>query len=495
MKQQRIFIGIFASLLITTFIASIFSVAVVGDVSSQNLMQNVTIDGDIKDGEWDDADWYNIPFYLDANNTHGDADGFNYLSLGEDTDNILISIDLCSDRTDNDDGEWLGVWLNTAEREFGQNPFGDPYLEWYDYLNNGTENIVYDVENEQTYPFFQNETVIENRYINGDSEMDILSGDEVNSDDDYLEFRQSFNYYEFESDIYIVDELIWLNFSVDIEQWFNNSHYGYDEYAPDFVDTYIDSIEDINVTITLNGEGFNNTQIDASNVTFPNSTGYLDYDDPEYTYPLPFNDSQDVTTVFDYNITDLTADNKLKFELFCYNDSTAGEFQINIKTISFQVKFGRDNIILKHSSIESYDIAYTFGKSPNCNASHRMFELAIPKSELELYDPDEKLGIFIAGYGTLSIEYYPQWWYGASGSWFYPIDSNTYLYLDMQGDELPPEEPEPEPDPFVDPFWTIVIIVVIVVGAIIVALVGLLAYVRKDDDCICRGLPGCKCDI
>lgn len=490
MKQQKVFTGVFASLLVLTFMTALFSSAMAVEVSPQSLMQNVDIDGTIEEDEWDDADWYNIPFYLNANNTHGDKDGFNYLSLGEDEDNILIAIDLCSDRTDNDDGEWIGVWLNTAEREFGQ--FFDPYLEWYEYLNDGTENIIYDVENEQTYPFFQEgKTVIENRYINGDNEMDILSGDEVNTDDNYLEFRQSFNYYEFESYVYIIDELIWLNFSVDIEQWFNNSHYGYDEYTPEFVDAYIDSIEDINITITLNGEGFNNTQIDASNVTFPNATGYLDYDDPEYTHPLPFNNSEDVATVFDYNITDLTADNKLNFEVFFYNDSSAGEFQVNIKTISFQVKFGKDNTVLKHSSIESYDIKYDFDKSPNCDKDHRMFEIAIPKSELEEYDADEKLGIFIAGYGTLSIEYYPQWWYGASGSWFEPYDSSAYLYLDMQGDE-PPEEP------LIDPFWAIVIISAIIIGIIIVALVGLLAIVRKKgkgDICACSGLPGCECDI
>ena len=41
--------------------------------------------------------------------------------------------------------------------------------------------------------------------------------------------------------------------------------------------------------------------------------------------------------------------------------------------------------------------------SANCNESHRMFEIAIPITELEGYTSTGDLGIYLQGYGTLAF--------------------------------------------------------------------------------------------
>jgi hypothetical protein len=54
-----------------------------------------------------------------------------------------------------------------------------------------------------------------------------------------------------------------------------------------------------------------------------------------------------------------------------------------------------------YTSINNYEIDWTFGPSENNATDHRSFEVKIPKSELEGYDDDKKLGILVGGYGTL----------------------------------------------------------------------------------------------
>ena len=69
-----------------------------------------------------------------------------------------------------------------------------------------------------------------------------------------------------------------------------------------------------------------------------------------------------------------------------------------------------------------------------------MFEFSIPKTELELYDSNEELGIIVGGYGTLG-------YINGSNFWVFSVvdycqhveDSSYYKYYDMKGLTLPPE--------------------------------------------------------
>ena len=75
------------------------------------------IDGIIGKQEWIRSSYHNIPFYLDVDNdldtlvNKSNVDGWNYLSVAEDADFYYFAVDLCSDRTNNMDGEWFSVHL------------------------------------------------------------------------------------------------------------------------------------------------------------------------------------------------------------------------------------------------------------------------------------------------------------------------------------------------------------------------------------------------
>lgn len=98
------------------------------------------IDGNISYDEYKLADW-KLTQYFDVNNSLGDVDGNNYVYVGQDNESIYVAIDLVSDQTNSNTNEWFSVWLNTANRVFGgQNE------SWYSFRNNGSENIVYEVD-------------------------------------------------------------------------------------------------------------------------------------------------------------------------------------------------------------------------------------------------------------------------------------------------------------------------------------------------------------
>ena len=64
--------------------------------------------------------------------------------------------------------------------------------------------------------------------------------------------------------------------------------------------------------------------------------------------------------------------------------------------------------------------------------------LLIPKTELELYDPNEDLGIMVGGYGTLSYVNGTNYWIFATTDQYQYVERSTYyMYYDMKGLTLP----------------------------------------------------------
>ena len=132
-------------------------------------MNNVVIDGVINENEWSGADW-KIDFYLDVDNTPDyngtiNVDGENVLYVGEDLNNLYLALDLCSDRSDNETSEWIGVWLNTANRTF------DNYFDWVTFFDNGVETLLHEVEENQPWEYYSEEIDLYTEHINDDTEI------------------------------------------------------------------------------------------------------------------------------------------------------------------------------------------------------------------------------------------------------------------------------------------------------------------------------------
>ena len=112
------------------------------------------LDGEYNEREWLRASYYNIPFYLDVNNTvdpivdKANVDGWNYLSVAEDDDYYYVGLDLCSDRTNNMEGEWISLGLgNRIPDTTGSE------LAFFALENYGFEYMIYNVSAEKVVDY------------------------------------------------------------------------------------------------------------------------------------------------------------------------------------------------------------------------------------------------------------------------------------------------------------------------------------------------------
>ena len=381
-------------------------------------MSNVVIDGIIGASEWVDADW-KIDFYLDVDNNPDwnskiNVDGNNTLYIGEDSANLYLGLDLCSDRSDNETGEWIGVWLNTANRVF------DNYFEWADFFNNGTETLLYEVDNDKPWEYYTNTVSFLWEYVNDDSEY-VSSYGTIDGNSAALRtyLEGDFN---ITSETVGSDDLYWINFSVDLTKW----------YA---LEAEIDDFKAMNITIITE----HNDTINDQKIILWNSDGTIPpLNDPQQVISLN-NLNSYVSDTFEYGLGNLTTDKKLQFSLMG-NHSTP--FKTWLDVLNFRPLRNFTSMAglveVPYSTIQTYQIAWGFGPSPNNATNHRMFEFAIPKIELELYDPNEDLGIMVGGYGTLAFIDTNYWIFSITNHYPYVERSTYYMYYDMKGLTLPP---------------------------------------------------------
>ena len=467
-----------------TLFLSLFTGSVVAssETHSQNIMSNVDLDGEIEAEEWDDADWYNMEFYLDINNSDGNVDGWNYMSVGEDEDNVLIALDLCSDRTNDEDGEWLSIFLNTANRDFTTD------YQWESYLNNGTESLVYNVDNEEDYPLFEEgKTGIETKYVNSDSEIFTLFGEQ---EGDYYDLRDysgdSFFNLTTTNDQADDNQSFLSFFTVDFGSWYQNMAF-FEEYF-----NQINSLT-IEVKVMTNTSSLDNFSLILS------TNGTLDYNN---TFSLSIDSSDFITTAIPYGLNNLTNDHLLEFALYGFRDAPKSGFKAIIDNLSFLINYTSwsDLPVYGYSSIKAYDLKWSYATSTNSYELHRQFEIAIPKEDLELYNSDGVLGIFVAGYGTMALEGTDYWFFGPMGSYIEPYEDCCYLYLDMKGDDDPDESEEDESEKILGlDIDTLAIILgvscTIALSIIVILAVGYGMKKRKDLPCFCKGEPDCVCDF
>jgi hypothetical protein len=373
----------------------------------------IGIDGIITEDEWSNADW-NISFYLDVNNTADwngkiNVDGNNTMYLGQDRSNLYIALDLCCDRSDNTTGEWVGVWLNTINRSFSG------YTEWMGYLNDGAESLVHNVETDQPWDPFLDYISGYTQYLEYDSAYTSIYGE---TEGDWGNFqyiwRDDFN---ITSELVSIDHVYRLDFSIDLDDWFPYSE-------------VFDVIQGMEVDVRTKS----NITIDNHDIIFWYSDGSKPpMTDSDQVKPLNKGTSYQ-TDAISYGMGNLTTDHKFKFSLF---GNHTNPFMINLDILNFAFFLNASNwaglVGRPLSSIKNYQIEWGFGVSPGNSTDHRMFEISIPKSELERYKSNRELGIVVGGYGTMAI-IGTNWWVFSNVSHYIPyLESSQYNYYKMIG--------------------------------------------------------------
>ncbi len=339
--------------------------------------------------------------------------------LGEDADDLYIGLDLCSDQTGGTTGEWIGAWLITNNRTFTD------VATWASYVDNGTESFLHDVENDKVYPYFLNTSGGGVGYFpKSDNQYTAIHG---SIEGNYTLLDQSglqptFN---MTSVPYNSDHRVQVDFSIDMKDYY----------------TYFKELHaNATVKVRISTYGKVNTTITDNEITVWYSNGTMDVNDPSQTYSINTGTSL-VYDSEDFNAGNLTSDNKIQFS-FIANHSSPFKIQLEYLTFAiFPLDINTKGGALSnpYSSINNYQIEWGFGPSFNSNASdHRMYEIKIPKSELEHYDSDADLGIIIGGYGTMSFANKNYWAFSQKNNSIREEKSDNYWYFNMSGLILPP---------------------------------------------------------
>jgi hypothetical protein len=443
MKKQKFYESaamILFTLLIMTSIVPINALGQIPKTSGSAPMKNIVIDGVINEAEWADRDW-KIKFYLDIDEVFNppDKDGWNYLYLGEDVSNLYVGLDLCSDQTGDLTDEWVGVWLNVNNRSF------DSLTTWANYLDNGTESLLHDVENDAIFPFFSDQLrAFQGGWdLNSDDEYVVIYG---TTEGDYTNFDDfTVPTFNITSEFITGENLTQIDFSIDVEKWFTL-----------FPEIYADGIQNMRLYVNCRSS----VSIDEHKVVFWYNNGTMNPDDPQQTKILNTGTGW-VQTIFDYGVGNLTSDNKMQFSIMGNN---SGSFTTYFDQVEFAIQTNQTNtfggaLTSAYSSISNYNIEWSFGPSVNNASDHRMFEIKIPKAELEHYDADEDIGIIVGGYGTMTFPNELFWVFGAFNNSIRPQRTESYEYYNMGGCVAPSGSAIPG-------FYIPIIIVLIIIFSI-----------------------------
>lgn len=390
--------------------------------SGSTPMEGVVVDGTITEAEWNGHDW-KVPFFLDIDDVGNppDTDGFNYMYLGEDLTNLYVGLDLCSDKTGGTTGEWISIWLNTNNRSFSG------YIDWESYYDDGIESIVYDVEKIQEMEFLSDGLDVTPARVNDDSEYTAIYGN-INGNTTHLEGVDGvfFNITAEYVGGYYVNRV---EFTIDTIKWFDGF----------FEDILVANIQWIEFQIHTQA----NTSISEHFLYLAYSDGSVDPSDLDQVQNLSTTVSLEMLQ-FDYGAGNLSLNHEMKFVLYA-NDTSP--FMTQIDNLLLRPYYNNTNhvatVSYPYTSINNFDIDWSFGPSANNASNHRMYEFRIPKNELEHYDPDESLGIQVGGYGTMAFPNTSWWVFSQSPVNLFPQLSSRYLFYDMEGCEAPPGPPIP----------------------------------------------------
>jgi hypothetical protein len=409
-----------------------------------------TIDGIIEKREWLRSTYYNMPFYLDVDNNIdpvvdlANVDGWNYLSVAEDEDYYYVALDLCSDRTNNKNGEWISLHL--------ANRLPDTYwskLALFALEDFGYEWFFYDVENDEPigYHMDPNPGLIDYRDVPLFPEADtieILRGNTTGNWNDFWTYNDGLNFtgtsYYYEAlDGWLPGQFLDIQFGVNIT-----------EKAPDGIEyLFLPSIDDLDLEFTLKA---NLTSDPAGHALDPTEFYFgvsehgptpVDMSNPGVfmadTNEVPFSGDTIIIGSVDLDHTTINPTNgMLYFTIHCYNeaDVVPTGYEIQFDKLSLKIHGGDIASIIGNTTANgNYEIAHGYGASDNCAEAHRMFEFKIAKSEFPTLD-DEMLYLNVAGYGTMAIAGTNYWMHPISGWPIPPLYESLYsksqfLALDM----------------------------------------------------------------
>jgi len=374
-------------------------------------LSNVFLDGTIREGEWLNAD-INKSFYLDVDNTpdaEGDinVDGNNTIYIGQDAQNIYIALDLCGDRSNLSAGEWIGVWFNFNNRSF------ENYYDWFNYLGNGTESLVQDVDNQKIWKYYSSVIGDEFEELKNDDSYSLINGF---SDSDNIHFLSYTG-----KDFNITSELI-------------ESSY---KYRMDFSFKIISDIailpnsSDVLDAFKIRIQSFSNVSIDNNKLAIWNGENFPDLGNSDQVKTI--NTGTSLTfDVINYGLGNLTNDNEIKFSLLGNNTNA---FKYSIHSLRFILTANKTNqpadIDYPYTSLQNQEIKWSFGPSPENATNHRMFEIRISKTEFKQYDPNKGISIIVGGYGTLAFPNTNYWVLSNNEDFFTIEKSEDYIYIDL----------------------------------------------------------------
>lgn len=409
------------------------------------------LDGIIEKKEWSRASYNNIAFYLDVDNTvdpiesKSNVDGWNYMHVAEDADYYYIALDLCSDRTNNMEDEWISFFLaNRMPEIYSSN------LALHSLVDRGFEYVYYNISSDAVFPNDQYVGAGTNNFFDIPivPETDIIDVMFGNTSSSYLDFWHSYDSREYSIESHLTNpyplgwddgDYIGVQFGINIAEKMPN------------IDTlsFISDITDLDLSYGMSSNLESNpgdhinfaerfTCVIAEHGGMPgdyeNSSFLLD-DNPIY---LPAN-----SLIFgnvDLDHTGINAsDNMFYFTLHCYNEVNGTyptDYVLNIDNLA--LKFTTTNYYTTIGSTvapANYEIAWSYGPSENCVEDHRMFEFRIAKAEFPNVG-DDMLYVSIAGYGTMMIVGTNYWQYPVFGYPMTPLmnfinDDNDFLAFDL----------------------------------------------------------------
>ncbi len=407
------------------------------------------IDGIIGKQEWKRSSYNNIPFYLDVDNeldtlvNKSNVDGWNYLSVAEDEDFYYFAVDLCSDRTNNMDGEWFSAHLanRLPDAEYSKLAFYALEDYGYEYLfYNVSEDSVFDND---YYMYGGSSDYYDIPIVPDYDSMEVFRG---NTTGDMYDFWTDYDDLNITATSkYYVNDTHWLSGQ------FLDIHFGIDvfEKFPDVnVTAFTSSLSDMELRLVLKSnltaDPMHSSEADEfyCSVTehggIPgdmNADGFLNY-----TQVLPF--SADIVShkTVDLNYSRINPSTGMfYFSIHCWNEVNASyptnfELQIDKLSLKFRTQ-SLGSVIGTTIGSGNYDIAYSYGPSENCPEDHRMFEFKIAKAEFPVLEND-LLYLNIAGYGTMAMMgtnfwMHPIYGYPAPPLYSSIIDKGQFLTLDM----------------------------------------------------------------
>jgi len=379
---------------------------------TSGVMHYINLDGVINEPEWATAQ-YKTQFWLNVDANH--INGNNYLYLGEDKDNLYLALDLCSDNTSDETGEWLGLWLNTDNSIYSNQG------AWEENVENGAEFLMHDVQNNRTWPYFDKNkapTTHSQLNVNNTSEIKVVNGTLSGVASDIGTYNDG-KYMQLNSTLNLSNYSTRLDFEINVSKNFLSNV---------IQQNLLENIEEIR--ISLNSR--TNTTITSNKIVFWYSNGTYNLNDPNQIVNIN-SGGWGLDQIY-FGAENLNPEKIMKFSIIG-NHSSA--FSHDLDAILFTISTYHVNtpvqsfITTPYSSINNYEIKWSFGPSSNNATNHRMFEIKIPKNELQNYETAEDLGIIIGGYGTLSFVDSGYWVYGKTVNIFRYYWSSEYHYYNM----------------------------------------------------------------